>query len=357
MRFPHRKICFCTGFRTHQTDCRLSLSFVIKGFNRDTSYLSIPCEFILRSGDELTALDFKKMYEIAIANEEDGRHSPFRDIRISDEQHQNIVRRCIDYLRSADGDGIERKIVISRCNTFDMAYPELTALLRRLLDTRPDALIFFFSTPQTGTWLGASPELLLSTRGKKVCSMSLAGTRPSGCSDNSYHGSDTTDSDSWDFKNIQEQRIVTDEITRTLNKFGLKTLTDGPATVCAGNVEHLCTRIFSTSNEVMTSEEILDIASALSPTPALCGYPRDEAEDFILSNELHERELYGGFMGLTDSSGGWADLYVNLRSGRYNPVTGRFCAFAGGGITPFSDAVAEVMETTRKLQWCSPSQR
>ncbi len=361
MRFPHSEICYCSGFRPvhdactcHDVSCE-SLSFVIKGYKRGAPIITFPVEFTLRSNDAPSTGDFNRMLEIAVENEAKCQHSPFQDLGISDEQHEQIVGKCIDYLKKASEDGSERKIVMSRCNAFYLSYSQLKALLLRLLATRPDALIFFFSTPETGTWLGATPELLLSVTDKRLYSMSLAGTRASGSIDTNSDEEESKAAkdkgESWDFKNLQEQRIVTDEITKTLHAFGPETQTEGPFTVRAGNVEHLCTRIYSTVKENLTTDEMLAIASSLSPTPALCGYPREEAEAYIDANELHDRELYGGFLGLTDTASGGVDIFANLRSGRYNPVTERFCAFAGGGITPFSDAKAEVKETRRKLQW------
>lgn len=51
------------------------------------------------------------------------------------------------------------------------------ALFAALLETYPNALVYLISDPILGTWLGASPELLLRSVGEQGFSVSLAGTK------------------------------------------------------------------------------------------------------------------------------------------------------------------------------------
>lgn len=50
----------------------------------------------------------------------------------------------------------------------------------------------------------------------------------------------------------------------------------------------------------------------LHPTPAVCGLPKEEAYQFILQTEPHDRLFYSGIIGWIDPQGD-TTLYVNLR--------------------------------------------
>src|SRR5690606_40781440 len=49
------------------------------------------------------------------------------------------------------------------------------------------------------------------------------------------------------------------------------------------------------------------VTEALHPTPALCGYPKEAAQTFILENEGYERAYYGGYLGEWNFGGTDAD--------------------------------------------------
>lgn len=234
------------------------------------------------------------------------------------------------------------KIVISRAKSIKHSLESPFELFRRLDAAYPHACVFLFSTPFHGTWIGASPELLLKSEGEMISSMSLAGTRPS------VHQSDAR----WDEKNIEEQRIVTDFILRSFRTAGLTPEISGPATLTHGPVEHLVTRLLTKLPPACTDRKeslISDLLGELSPTPALCGYPRNESMEFILNHETHNRELYGGYVGLRQKDGD-SISYVNLRSGCMDTSSNIITFFAGGGITRHSDPEAEWNETEMKLR-------
>lgn len=200
----------------------------------------------------------------------------------------------------------------------------------------PNAFVFCFSTPYTGCWVGASPELLLEAHGSQLRTMSLAGTRPISTSDN------------WDAKNIEEQRMVTDFIANAFEKNEITPYVGETLTKQAGIVEHICTPISADINSETFSEEKLNrLLRDLSPTPALCGLPRDIALQLIQSLENFSRGCYGGFCGPYHSPKDFS-FFVNLRSVLIEST--RFCIFAGGGITLQSNPDTEWLETQLKAQ-------
>ena len=91
----------------------------------------------------------------------------------------------------------------------------------------------------------------------------------------------------------------------------------------------------------------------LAPTPALCGYPRREAMEFIRHYEGYPREFYGGYLGELNLAGEKsAELYVNIRCMQVRK--GELLLYAGGGILSDSDPVQEWDEIERKLSAVAP---
>ena len=105
---------------------------------------------------------------------------------------------------------------------------------------------------------------------------------------------------------------------------------------------------------------------SLHPTPAVCGFPREKAREFILENEYSDREFYSGFLGeinlkqeVKRSSNrrnqenqayasilNQSQIFVNLRCMKL--VEGEAEIFIGGGITADSNPTAEWEETVNK---------
>lgn len=241
-------------------------------------------------------------------------------------EHLEAVASVIEKIRQ----GVIEKAVISRtlCGKADFSVSALFDLLCRMY---PDAMVFCYYTDETGLWIGATPEMLLSLKGNQGSTMSLAGTRSVGSSEE------------WDEKNIHEQRIVTDYIVNVLRESGM-TVEEGESSVkTAGPVEHIFTPIIFTAKEDGMMLDLL--AERLSPTPALGGFPSDRAVEVIKETERHVRGCYGGFIGPVYAADN-ADLYVNLRSMKISG--GRYVIYAGGGITADSDPMEEWRETERK---------
>lgn len=203
-----------------------------------------------------------------------------------------------------------------------------------LSSNHPSAFVFMFYTPVSGAWLGASPELLIEAKNEKWRSFALAGTRPA----NSLQD--------WDEKNISEQKIVTKYIVDKFSSISNEITLFGPKTQKAGNIEHILSEIIA-SVTPKTSDELSSFLSKFSPTPALCGFPKEESLERIQRLESFDRGFYGGFCGPFDSTSDFS-LYVNLRSIMFSH--NYWCMYVGGGITPQSVIEDEWIETERKSQ-------
>lgn len=298
----------------------------------------------LRSGDESVTRnifsDFPQFKECeeCIKSNGAGLASASYPVSTSREEYIGYVKQAKDRIACLEANSGKRtKIVTSRVKVSPASAIPPIELFLRLCDKYPEACVFLFSTKEFGTWIGASPELLLSASEGYIKSMALAGTRKRGSSEN------------WDRKNLEEQAIVTDYIAGKFVDAGLHPEVSGPHTHAHGPVEHLETTIIARSDASKPEMNNLSasLMASLSPTPALSGFPKEEAIEFLKSTEKHHRELYGGYFGIHKN--GEVSAYVNLRSAKFLPTSDSICLYAGGGITKDSDPSAEWTETEMKL--------
>lgn len=198
-----------------------------------------------------------------------------------------------------------------------------------------NAFVYLCHTPQSGTWLGSTPELLLSGKSGYWRTVALAGTQPL---------IDDHLPDKWNEKNQREQSLVAGYIKTQLASSGINSSEDGPYTVRAGGLAHLKTDFYFK----MSDRECLgDLVELLHPTPAICGLPRTEALRFINENEGYDRSYYSGFIGMIDPDGS-NDLYVNLRCMQIGSK--ELVLYAGGGLLASSEIDQEWEETKDKLR-------
>lgn len=293
--------------------------FVISPFDTgEHQVITIP------TGD--TAAGFSQLMDVE-------GHKSLPEAATTRKRHLRNVALAGLYHRENDTRG---KTIISRVSIHQT---ELSAeeLFRNLDRLYPDACIFSFDTPATGAWAGASPELLLEAHNGTLHTMSLAGTRPAG----------TTEEWGWDDKNIVEQQIVTDTICDTFRQHGLAPFTTEPQTLRAGSVEHRCTHITADLPPHWNPDCLQRLLADLSPTPALGGYPRDASISLIKRLEKHDRSCYGGYFGYIESANVFR-FNVCLRCAQLSD--GKAYIYTGGGITSLSDPEAEWEETCRKAQ-------
>lgn len=252
------------------------------------------------------------------------------------EDFEQEVRSIIRSLGDKRG-----KTVAARVIRIDL-HTDLDATFDALCRSYPDAFVFMFSTPSTGTWIGASPELLLRKDGDFISTMALAGTRP-----------DSETDEDWDDKNRDEQAMVTEFIMSCFMKH-CGTVTAGRTfTKKAGPIEHICTPISAYMAPTALADEYEDsycnrlklLLTEMSPTPAVCGSDRVLSLGLIRKYETFSRDMYGGFCGPNEIEGISA-FFVNLRSAKVSPESAAI--YAGCGITPLSIPEKEWEETDLK---------
>lgn len=229
------------------------------------------------------------------------------------------------------------KLVLSRSQTIPAGKAGFSpaAAFHKATGRYKYSYVYLCHTPATGTWLGCTPEIILSGKNGEWHTVALAGTQPL------QNGELPTE---WDDKNREEQEYVSFYIRKQLQALGIKPAETAPVPVRAGELSHLKSDF---RFPLPDNKKLGDLLKRLHPTPAVCGLPKEETYHFIRENEGHDRSYYSGFIGWLAPEEK-SDLYVNLRC--MNILPDAFVLYAGGGILASSEAESEWLETEAKMQ-------
>jgi len=228
------------------------------------------------------------------------------------------------------------KAVLSRIKIVKGKFEEqLPALFSKLCDSFPNAFAYLFKA-DGHFWMGATPEPFAFLKNNTFQTSSVAGTR-----ENTERYLQLKN---WGSKEKKEQQYVSDHISRILKNENWPILSClGPYVKKAGNLFHLRTDF--TTNIAEVNGNVGYVLEKLHPTPAVCGYPTNDARQIIESIEKHNREYYSGFLGPVGLENA-ITLFVNLRCMRISETY--LSLYTGSGITIDSIPEDEWQETEMK---------
>lgn len=199
-----------------------------------------------------------------------------------------------------------------------------------------------FAFRHEGTsFLGLTPETLLTRRGGQLRTEALAGS----LARDPAHDERDRNALRRSEKDLREHALVAEMILRTLAPWCDRL--DAPSTPEVRSLRalhHLCTPITATLRA--DAPDALTLAAALHPTPAVAGMPVDPAVRWILAHEDAPRGWYAGALGWCDAQGD-GRLVVALRAA---VIRGEHAwTYAGAGLVPGSDPDREWEETAVKM--------
>ena len=242
--------------------------------------------------------------------------------------------------------GQARKVVLARDVLAHPDRPLATGtVLQRLARDYPSTWVF-----AVDQMVGASPELLLRLRDRRLISRVLAGTARRHAGEDALA---TARLASWlegSEKNNREHELARDSAITALEP--LCSVVEAPArfVLTLPNVLHLASDV---TGVVAGDTGALALVDALHPTAAVCGTPTQAAARLIEEAEFMDRGRYAGPVGWVDwhGEGEWC---IALRSaqlpaggpGPQSPAR----VFGGGGIMPDSEPVDELAETIAKMR-------
>ena len=246
-------------------------------------------------------------------------------------------------LAGAVGRGRLDKAVLSRSVTLEAASEiDLTGVMRRLETSAPESTVFAFSRGPR-TFVGATPERLVSLQGRELRTVAMAGSAP--------RSADPTEDEALaeqllaSDKEREEHAVVVDMLRGSLAPVAQElTIGRTPEVARFRHVQHLVTPV---SGRLSDDADVLTLVERLHPTPAVGGTPKDLALELISEEEPHERGWYAGPVGWIDRHGD-GEFVVALRSGVIHGATATL--FAGCGIVADSDPEREWDESSAKLQ-------
>jgi isochorismate synthase len=225
------------------------------------------------------------------------------------------------------------KVVLARRITVQSAQPlDCGSVLARLRQSVPGCTIFSLRADGGTTFLGATPETLCRVRGRLLETEAIAGSAP---------GPDNPPLVPSD-KEAREHRAVVDGIEQALRPLCAELQVEAsPSAIGLPHLRHLRTAV---RGRLRSEVALSEVVSALHPTPAVGGVPRDRALQFLAEYEDLDRGWYAGPIGWIGD--GAAELAVAIRSAL---IRGRHAdLFVGAGVVAGSTAEGEWLETEAK---------
>ncbi|MEE9190269.1 MAG: isochorismate synthase [Candidatus Neomarinimicrobiota bacterium] len=292
-------------------------------------------------GNDVTA-EYTKKINAAVQHENTNyeRHT-IQSKNYSDRQNlggekKEFLKLAANAISEIDAGKI-RKVVLARTKRMDLTDgTEVAKIFEDLCRFYPEAFVSMVSRPGAEIWIGATPEPFLQSISAEYSAIALAGTRVK---------STIHKDNEWNNKEKIEQELVAKFFEESLTEFDIKGLEiKGPNTIPAGHLEHIQTEFRFRIGERPDST-FMELIQKLHPSPAICGYPKETAMNFISEYESFDRSFFCGFLGPVNSEKK-SSLFVNIRCAQ---VFGdAVIIYAGAGITIDSDPVKEWEETNLK---------
>ena len=258
---------------------------------------------------------------------------------VSSEKFAANVEQALQELSN----GELKKVVLARDVVATLSADfDLRNVLRGLGSSYPTCWIY-----SVDGMIGASPELLVRVSHGQVSARVLAGTAGRGTDPGIDRAIATALANS--AKNLAEHEFAVTSLVDALRPFCSQVDADeSPFSLALPNVWHLASDVHGV---LKTGASSLELASALHPTAAVAGTPRNLALDFIARVEGVDRGRYAAPVGWisADGDGEWA---IALRGGQVSEGSDgvkTLRAFAGCGVVAGSTPSAELAETSLKL--------
>lgn len=324
--------------------------FVLAPFNPSQSKYFFRADLVFRfKGDQLidgpdlpNTTVSKKQITDGAGSKESSFYTSEKEKKVTQPSFLDIVKSCIEKTRTQSVE----KIVPTTCREIELSGKfDAVKLFSLLCDKHPQAFVSLVTSPETGTWVGATPELLVSVDStNKFRTIALAGTQK-------LNPDIDPKSVAWTQKEIEEQALVSRYIINCFKKIRVREYAEhGPYTVTAGSLLHLRTDYEIDMKEINFPELGSVMLKLLHPTSAVCGMPFEPAFDFLQKNEGYDREFYSGYLGPVNFNGE-SKLFVNLRC--LQLLENKVRIYAGAGVTADSIAEKEVDEVEMKIKTLS----
>lgn len=254
------------------------------------------------------------------------------------EQWSQLVDKVLTGIKNEEF----KKVVLARKTEVNLDRPLCASqLLKASYLQNHHSFHFLLSLDKKHSFLGSTPERLYARQGQELYTEALAGTIGRGT--NASQDMELANWLSNDVKNLNENQYVVDDIIDRLTPHSEHVEVEQEARlVRLRKVQHLKRSIHAHLNKGVNGVQLL---SALQPTAAVAGLPREESMAFIQEHEPFARGWYAGSMGFISHQR--AEFCVAIRSALV--LNDQVQLFAGAGIVPGSIAEHEWQELDKKM--------
>ncbi len=251
--------------------------------------------------------------------------------------------RAVDRILGEVEEGKVSKVVLARAQSVDAEEgldPVDVAL--NLWEENPGAHVFFFEPLPGQIILGAAPETVVAVSDRGFRATAVAGSIARGRTPEEQKRLARSLLES--AKDRHEHRMCVEDMVRRLAPHAEDVRAEEePHVLTLSSIQHLETVIEGRMN---SGETALSVLESLHPTPAVCGFPRDDALKLLREEEPSQRGWYSGPVGWFDPDGNG----VFVPALRFAVGRGReWKLFAGAGIVSGSDPSKEWEETRIKF--------
>ncbi|MFH4935820.1 isochorismate synthase [Staphylococcus cohnii] len=337
----HLKICGGFQFSTHKSGDEwrefginhFVLPEVLVTMEEGQSFITYTVEADKFEMDVFLAIIDKLTQKDVQPNNEIGDIKRIDDIY--KDEWRDLVKDTIDILDENKKIVLARKRLIMFDKNINIPY-----ILNRAMQGEHNSYLFVLESKDS-VFFSQTPEQLMEVKDDVLSTKAVAGTIKRTHRDDI----DKANIDAFlnDKKNLNEHHFVVKSILNDINPYVEQiTFNKEPQILTNDHLYHLYTKIEGR----LIQNSYIGLLDNLHPTPALGGYPKEEAISYIENNEFGTRGLYGAPVGYIDMYDN-CEFIVAIRSMliKKNQAT----LFAGCGIVQNSDADSEVEETAVKF--------
>ncbi|MCR8539479.1 MAG: isochorismate synthase [Prochlorococcus marinus CUG1439] len=282
---------------------------------------------VINSGSELIkSSNLKTSFDFPIIDDF------LNSLETSNTNLKKVVNRGIQLIDR----GILEKIVLANRIKIKLKNKlDLLEILKRLKKNQPNTCRYVWKRNSKDILFGASPEKLFSFNKPNLTLDALAGTISTNLNSKKLLKST---------KDLKEHNYVIQYLIKCLEVLGITNFKKSDIKIKSfGDISHLQTLIFSKVENICPFE----LLKNLHPSPAVCGYPKNAAMDWINTLESFPRGNYASPMGWVDASGN-ASFLLAIRGARY--IEGNIEFTAGSGIVSGSVLEKEIDEIKLKFE-------
>tara|TARA_B100001146_G_scaffold225242_1_gene248574 strand:- start:10571 stop:11770 length:1200 start_codon:yes stop_codon:yes gene_type:complete len=251
------------------------------------------------------------------------------------EEWTNLIKRAKESIKNSSLE----KIVVANRQKIHLSKIDIGKTIQNLIIRYPNCTTFMYKNGES-IFFGSTPEKIFDYDGEVLRIQALASSIPN----NGQKFSEIESS----FKNCtlrKEHNIVVNHFIQKIKSISKeKIIISDPMIIELENIYHLLTKLQIKIKHL----NHLNILESLHPSPALSGYPVDEAIEWIRKYETFHRGWYSGTIGYIDNN--QSHFYAALRCANFLSNKQTIMAYAGNGIVENSNADFEIKELKSKFK-------